>query len=149
MGAASRVGSARPAVRWSAVPERPCPSSEFLPNHTTELAGLRRRQIALFGLRVRVHHVERLVSGCPVVDDPESAALARSWRGPPDLAQPARPLDDWPLLWPQHQCDLQLAVPLVVEMSLDGGREHRWLDEPHRPGLYAIGVAPFNLVVRR
>ena len=117
------------------------PSFEFLPNHSTELPGLGRRQIALLGLRVDVHHVERLVAGGPVVDDPQPAALAPAGGCPPDFAQAVGPLDDGPLFRPQHERDLQLAIPSVVEMRSDRGREHVRLDEPQGSLVYAIGAS--------
>ena len=73
-------------------------SFELLPNHTTELPGLRRGQIALLGFRVGVHHVEGLVASCPVIDDSQPGALAGTGGGPPDFTQPPGPLNDRPLL---------------------------------------------------
>ena len=84
----------------------PRPSFELLSNHATELADLRRGQIALLGLRVRVHHVEGLIVRCPVIDDSQPAALAGTGGGPPDFTQPPGPLNDRPLLRAQHQRDL-------------------------------------------
>jgi len=69
---------------------------------------------------------------CPVVDDPKPAAFARPRRGPADLAKAARPSHDGPLFRAQHQRELKLAIPFVVEMAPNRGREDVRLDEPHR-----------------
>lgn len=65
---------------------------------------------------------------------------------PTDVAQAAGPLNDWPLLGAQHQPDLDLAVPFVVEMSLSGNCEDRCLDKAHWPADSPFGTA---LQIRR
>src|SRR3972149_6020442 len=122
----------------------PRPSFEFLPNDSTKLADLCRGQSPLLGFCVDVHHVEGLIAGRPVIDDPQAATFAATGGRPPNFAQASRSLNDGPLLRSQYQCDLQLSISFVVQMPPDRGREHLRLDESHRLLVYAIGVSVFN-----
>src|SRR3990172_5443973 len=126
------------------------PSFELLPNHATELPDLRRGQIALLGFRVGLHHVERLIFRCPVIDDSQPTAPAGPRGCPANVAQAPGLLDDRSLLWAQHQRDLQLAIPFVVEMSINCGREHRRFDgEAYAlPGRRKEIDTPFRTKVR-
>src|SRR5262245_28613970 len=106
----------------------PRPSFEFLTNHSAELPCLGRREITLLRLRIGVDHIEGLVARCPIVDDPQAAALPSTGCRPPDLAQAARALDDGPLFRPQNQGDLKLPIPFVlVEMPAERSGKHRSL----------------------
>ena len=107
------------------------PSFEFLANQAPELANLSRCQVALFGFRVGVQHLEGLFARCPVVDHPKPTALPHAAGSPPDLPETARALDDRPLLGPQHQRDLELPISFVVEVPSERGCEDVRLDEPH------------------
>src|SRR5258708_7802299 len=117
------------------------PSFEFLPNHSTELAGLRRRQIALLGLGVGVHPVEGPVPGCPIIDNPQPAALTGAGGRPTGCAQASGPLNDGPLFRAQHQRDVQLVSAesdVILAARLRTSISPR--DETLKPYVPALGL---------
>src|SRR2546425_12925003 len=104
-----------PVGHSASIPEMLRPSLELLSNELAEGACLRRSQIALLALGIRVEHVERLLDRRPVVDHPQATALPSPWPRPPQLAKPAAASNDWALFRPQHERDLQAAIVLVVD----------------------------------
>lgn len=90
-------------------------------------------------LRVQIEHVAHAVVGRPVVDRPNTAALAAPFGAPSQLAQATAPWDERALLGPQVQGRLERAVLLVIEVPPQRGREDRRLEEAQGE-LYAIGA---------
>src|SRR3990172_5245410 len=101
----------------------PLPSSEFLPNESSERTDLGRGQVPLLVLGVHVQHVERFLRRLPVVDDPQASPLPASLCRPSHLAQAAAARDNRPLLGAEYQRQLEGQVFLVPKQGRDALRE--------------------------